>query len=519
VLQTVTDPDIGYYWEKEFPLLKSNSLGPLLTRLDMFLRPKTIRYMVGQRENKIDFAGIMNEGKILLARLSQGIIGEENGFLLGTLLVSKFHQVAISRQAMEAENRRPFFLYIDEFHHFVSPSMASILTGVRKYRLGLILAHQNLTQLRDADVANSVLSSPYARVCFRVGDQDAKRVAESFSFFESSDLLNLGKGEAICRIQKNDWDFNIETVVPPKPTAEEAKHRRDTLHYMTRRQYGMPRERVEEELAKSRVPPSRERVDPFAARTDSKKKAGAVNSTPAQDNSDIPISQQRPAEDEEIRRIEEFYAKPETSKSVNAKQAASEPPTNSEHPKKVSSQLARDAADLGRGGEQHRAIQQRIKEAGEQNGFRATIEKQILEGGSHIDVVLERGGSAWACQVGVTNTIDHEVGQVRNCVKAGYKKIVVISTKIPSLKKMESAVAVSLGADIAKQVTYFLPDAFIAELPSLINQTIPSQSTKTSHGWTVTTETVVLSREETKTREDRALKALAAHEVKRRKRK
>jgi hypothetical protein len=159
VLQTVTDPDIAYYWEKEFPLLKSNSLGPLLTRLDMFLRPKTIRYMVGQRENKIDFSSIMNEGKILLARLSQGIIGEENGFLLGTLLVSKFHQIAISRQMVDAENRRPFFLYIDEFHHFVSPSMASILTGVRKYRLGLILAHQNLTQLKDADVANSVLSS------------------------------------------------------------------------------------------------------------------------------------------------------------------------------------------------------------------------------------------------------------------------------------------------------------------------------------------------------------------------
>src|SRR6185503_3925098 len=151
---------------------------------------KTVRYMVGQRENKLDFADIMDKGKILLARLSQGIIGEENGFLLGTLLVSKFQQLAISRQAVESEERRPFFLYIDEFHHVVIPSMASILTGVRKYRLGLVLAHQNMTQLRDADVANAVLSSPYTRVCFRVGDQDAKRIAESLAFFEPSDILN-----------------------------------------------------------------------------------------------------------------------------------------------------------------------------------------------------------------------------------------------------------------------------------------------------------------------------------------
>jgi hypothetical protein len=117
----------------------------------------------------------------------------------------------------------------------------------------------------------------------------------------------------------------------------------------------------------------------------------------------------------------------------------------------------------------------------------------------------------WACQVGVTNTIDHEVGQVRNCFKAGYENVVVISTKVPALKKMESAVTVSLGAEVAKHVTYFLPDAFIFELPTLIGKTIPTQTTNTSHGWVVTTETVVLSREETKMREEKALKALVRH--------
>ncbi|HWN94807.1 MAG TPA: type IV secretion system DNA-binding domain-containing protein, partial [Methylomirabilota bacterium] len=523
MLATVTDPDILYYWEKEFPLLKTNSFGPLLTRLDMFLRPKTIRYMVGQRENKLDFAGIMNEGKILLARLSQGIIGEENGFLLGTLLVSKFHQLAISRQAVESEERRPFFLYIDEFHHFVTPSMASILTGVRKYRLGLILAHQNMTQLRDADVANAVLSSPYTRVCFRVGDQDAKRVAESLAFFESSDILNLGKGEAICRVQKNDWDFNLETIVPPKPEPEQAKQRRQYLHYLTRMQYGMAREKVEEDLAKSRVEPKRERVDPFAKRTEAGSAKKEKLEEPATSRKVAePLNDQPPPQDEELERIEKFYAKPETQQAPLPKpEATSElrKPTPTDAFTDSKENTRRTVAEMGRGGEQHRTIQKRIKEAAEAHGLRAIIERPIRDGGSHVDIVIECGGAAWACQVATgNNSVDHEFGQIRNSFKAGFENVVVIATKLPFLKKLESAVVVTLGAQTAKHVSYFLPDAFIDEIPKLCVAAPEEPITTKSHGYKVTVETVVLSADETKAREQSALEAYA-NSIKKKRRK
>ena len=146
-LATVRDPEIVYYWQKEFPLLTGKPQGPILTRLDTFLRPKVIRHMVSQKENRLDFAAIMNGRKILLAKLSQGLIGEENSYLLGTLIVSKLNQIATSRQNMAAAERTPFYLYIDEFHNFVTPSLAAILVGARKYNLGLILAHQELQQL------------------------------------------------------------------------------------------------------------------------------------------------------------------------------------------------------------------------------------------------------------------------------------------------------------------------------------------------------------------------------------
>jgi hypothetical protein len=189
-LKTVQDPEIVYYWEKSFPLLVGKPQGPILTRLDTFLRPKLIRYMVAQKENSFDLGGVMNEGKIFLAKLAQGAIGEENAYLLGTLLVSKFQQLAMSRQEIAAALRRNFYLYIDEFHNFVTPSMASILSGARKYRLGLILAHQEFQQLvsRDADVASAVIANPYTRICFRLGDYDAKKLADGFSHFEAKDL-------------------------------------------------------------------------------------------------------------------------------------------------------------------------------------------------------------------------------------------------------------------------------------------------------------------------------------------
>jgi hypothetical protein len=155
-LATVEEPEIAYYWTKLYPLLKGRPEGPILTRLDNFLRPKLIRSMVTQRENKLEFRKIMDTGGIFLAKLAQGAIGEENAALLGSFLTAKFHQVALSRQDIARQERRDFMLAIDEFQHFVTPSMASLLTGARKFGLGLLLAHQGLRQVEVRDTRSSL---------------------------------------------------------------------------------------------------------------------------------------------------------------------------------------------------------------------------------------------------------------------------------------------------------------------------------------------------------------------------
>lgn len=210
VLRTVTDPDIRYYWQHEYPLLKGSSIGSILTRLDSFLRPRTIRNMVCQRES-LDFARLMDSGKIILVKLSQGLLGTENSYLLGAFIVSKLQQIAMSRQAQAKTERMPFFCYVDEFHHFVTPSMSEILTGARKYGLGLVLAHQNMEQVRDAAIAESVLSAG-TRVCFRLNDTDAKRLQEGFASFAAADLQNLSIGDGIVRVNTAANDCTISVV-------------------------------------------------------------------------------------------------------------------------------------------------------------------------------------------------------------------------------------------------------------------------------------------------------------------
>jgi hypothetical protein len=427
-LNTVRDSEVVYYWQKEFPLLSGKPQAPLLTRLDTFLRPKLIRYMVSQRKSKLDFGAMMNEGKIFLARLSQGAIGEENAYLLGTLLVSKFHQMAISRQAMQESLRRNFYLYIDEFHNFITPSMSDILSGARKYHLGLILAHQELRQLasRDAEVASAVIANPYTRICFRVGDNDAKRLEEGFSFFVASDLQNLGIGEAICRVERAEYDFNLKTVAVPSVDEALAKDRRVRLITSVRRKYATPKHEVETELEGKR----------------------STVSAPAP-SSEIPTKTKqeapRPIEAEAPQRTRELRAKPRDVVKINS----AEP------------------SPLGRGGGQHKYLQNLIKRMGQAKGYKATIEKEVLAGLGSVDVALEKDGYAIACEISVSTDVEHELGNIQKCLAAGFDQVLLICSDRKMLTKAKEAVALALGEEKALRVQLLSPEELFPFLEAI----------------------------------------------------
>jgi hypothetical protein len=491
-LKSVKDSRVVDYWQESFPHLGGNkSIGSILTRLDMFLAQKPIRYMVSQPENRLDFAHIMDSGKILLAKLPEGILGRENSHLLGTLLVSKFQQIAMSRQAQRIESRRMFNIIIDEFANFITPSMAEILTGARKYRIGLTLAHHELHQLqRSPEVASAVMAHPYTRIVFKVGDDDAKKLAEGFSLFESKDLLNLEIGQAICRVERRDFDFNLTIPLPDEPDQSATTARRNEVITSSRKKYGTARADVEAMLAKSRATP-----EPPASSPPTK----PVAPKPSAPASTLPL----------------------VMTTIANEPTEVEPPKLSEIPKVVAPPapaevpMATTPVALGRGGARHKTIQERLKTEAEQLGFRAEVEKQLAKGSNQAaDLLLQQSGLTIAVEITVTTGVDHEFENVKKCLAAGLSRIAVVSTSPRQLAEIAAAVKGGLGSEAAAKVSFQSPDDFIAELRKLAAEIkakpapalLPGEVK--SHGRTVRRHLPKLSTEEQRQREDAAQRVL-----------
>ena len=451
-VETVRDPEVVYYWQKEYPLLAGKPQAPLLTRLDTFLRPKLVRGMVAQSTNRLDFASIMNDGKVLLVKLAQGAIGEENAALLGTLFVAKLHQLALGRQALAESERRPFYVYLDEFQHFVTPSMATLLSGARKYRLGLVLAHQELRQLwnQDRDVAGAVLANPATRICFRVGDDDAKKLEDGFSIFTARDLQNLGVGHAVCRIDRSDWDFSLTTQPLPAVDATVARERRDKAVAASRERYGVRREVVETaQIEPLRTPP------PAAA--------------------DRGPRRAKEAEGRHVERTDFQGRKPE------------ELPT-----------IEMPATPLGRGGAQHKYLQELIRRWADANGWRAVIEKPILDGLGSVDVALERGEHSVACEVSVRSTPEYEASNVQKCLAAGFGHVICIVLDARTRAKVEAVVTAAIVAPNVDRVHVLTPEALFELLGRLGGGDAGSE--KTVRGYKVRAKYRNLSAAEASTR-------------------
>ncbi len=488
-LTTITDPEVAYYWAKEFPLLTGRPQGPVLTRLDTFLRPKPIRYMVAQKQSRLDFANIMDGGKIFLARLSHGVIGEENSYLLGSLLVSKFHQLALGRQQQKELDRRHFWMYIDEFHHFATPSMAAILSGARKYRLGLVLAHQELHQLesRSPEVASAVLSNAGTRVCFRLGDADAKKLDSGFAHFEADDLLNLGTGEAIGRFERSDADFNFRTSPLVKVDESVVGPIRDRIVAHSRETYATPREAVEQHLRRA-IERRDAEEPPVSEKPQSKPKPSKAEppSTPPP---------QPPEPPEPI--VESNEAEPEAP-----------PEPTPVKPRKPRPDLLPEGAGLpGKGGPQHKYLQQLIKQWGDGMGFRSEIEKSILAGEGSVDVSLEKPGRAIACLISVTTGGEWELNSVRKCLTAGYGHIVIVSPDGKHLAKLEKSITSELTESQLAQVHFLPPEdcfAFIQEL-----EVKELQSEKTVRGYKVKTSFTPLNLADGQTQRQAIAKVVA----------
>ncbi|MHB8871974.1 MAG: TraM recognition domain-containing protein, partial [Candidatus Doudnabacteria bacterium] len=304
------------------------------------------------------------------------------------------------RQMQSGQERKPFYLYIDEFQNFITPSMKAILSGARKYHLGLILAHQDLHQLWETDtgLANAIISNAGTRVCFRIGDFDAQKLQSGFSHFDTSDLQNLSIGEAVVRVERSDNDFNLKTYLPAAIDVQKAMNNKERITELSRNKYGHIAADVKREIK----------------------------------------------EESPILKL------PRPNKVVSKNEIAVVP---------QSELLKINVEDTEQKNiTYHRYLQTLIKRMAEQRGFKAVIEEPTSDKQGRVDVGLERNDEKIACEVTVTTKDDHELRNIEKCFRSGFQKVLLCvpdKTRVESLQKL---IAKQFDQEYASRIFLVHPD-------------------------------------------------------------
>ena len=204
VVDTIQDPTLKTYWLDEFnrmtEKLQQEAIAPILNKVGQFVTSPLIRTVIGHPKSTIKLDDVMNQGKILLANLSQGRLGEDNAALLGAMLITKLQLAAMHRVDMPEEDRRDFYLYVDEFQNFATGSFIKIMSEARKYRLNIMLANQYMAQIPE-EVQKAILGNAGTIVSFAVGASDAEILFKEFAeVFLQTDLVNLSNYQVAIKM-------------------------------------------------------------------------------------------------------------------------------------------------------------------------------------------------------------------------------------------------------------------------------------------------------------------------------
>lgn len=204
VTRGVRNPVVKAFWKLEFEnypaRLRAEAVAPIQNKLGALLADPRLRRIFVSPEIDIRFRTLMDEGRGLLVNLAKGRLGEDASAILGGFITSTIGLAAFSRAEVPQERRRPFFLYADEFQSFTTLSFVSLMAELRKYGVGLVLAHQHLAQL-EPEVRHAVFGNMGTKIVFRVGAEDAPIIASELQpRFSVEDLVNLANGKAYVQL-------------------------------------------------------------------------------------------------------------------------------------------------------------------------------------------------------------------------------------------------------------------------------------------------------------------------------
>ena len=257
VITQVKDPIVKAFWVDEFAKyadkFATEATAAIQNKVGQFGSNNVIRNIIGQPVSKINIRKIMDEGKILIVNLSKGAIGEDASRLIGALMVTQIQLAAMSRVDTPENDRRDFYLYVDEFQNFATESFAGILSEARKFHLCLTIGHQYIAQLENGQstvVRDAVFGNVGTIITFRVGAEDAEFLEKWFApDFMAADIQNLGKYNIYIKLMVNGITTKgfSATTLPPLAQMEESQ--KDAIIAWSREHYGTSRETVENQIA------------------------------------------------------------------------------------------------------------------------------------------------------------------------------------------------------------------------------------------------------------------------------
>ena len=257
IINNLKDPVVKSFWVNEYeewePRYRNEAIAPVQNKVGQFLNVSFVRNIVGQAKNTIDIEDIMNNQKILLVNVSKGRIGEDNSAILGAMIITKIQLSAMERVRISEDERKDFYMYVDEFQNFATDSFVNILSEARKYRLDLIIAHQYIGQLTtdtSTAVRDAVFGNVGTMVSFRVGAADAEALELEFTpEFLQNDLIRLANRNVYIKLMIDgitSRPFSARTIDIPPFVKDD--HKRQEIIRISRSKYAHTVKSVEDEI-------------------------------------------------------------------------------------------------------------------------------------------------------------------------------------------------------------------------------------------------------------------------------
>lgn len=244
VVSEITDPILKSYWEDEFAnmtdRIRAESVSSVLNKVGQFVQSPTIQRILESPRSSVNLEEIMNQGKIFIANLSQGKLGEDNAALLGAMLITRIQLASMNRVNIKEADRKDFYLYVDEFQNFATTSFIKILSEARKYRLNLTLANQYIGQVPE-DVQKAIFGNAATMMSFILGAQDAYIFAREFGqTYKEEDLVTLGLFQIVLKLSI-DGQTSLPFPAQTLPLASSRNQNRDKVIRISREHFSKPK--------------------------------------------------------------------------------------------------------------------------------------------------------------------------------------------------------------------------------------------------------------------------------------